>query len=386
MRLRRQSQRYYIVKDLQKPHPEKATMADMPELLDFLYGTFTANNPTHPRFEWLYPDMFLDEEKAGRHLVLRSGGRIVSSVGTYPMNLNIAGCEVSIAGVGQVATAPEMMGRGCMSRLLEASITRMEEEGAALSWLAGRHDRYGRFGWEYVFRGYNYSFIEKIGRSADDSLEVTQEKGADAAMTGELFAMRGSNSHISDTISSYSVLMRRSDAELWVARRRGSAGPVAWAIVFPGAKRLAEYCGAADGVMRLVKIAAVRFSGAGLFVSSADKELNERMRAESSGMTFGGQMLLVVSIGKVLEQYAPYINSRLPAGFGATFRMRLPGGRCEEASIGGGGAVVELDRKLMARLLFGPERATQIPGVGSDLAPLDTVLPLPCSVPDLYHV
>ena len=66
MRLRRQSQRYYIVKDLQKPHPEKATLADMPELLDFLYGIFAANNPTHPRFEWLYPDMFPDEEKAGR--------------------------------------------------------------------------------------------------------------------------------------------------------------------------------------------------------------------------------------------------------------------------------------------------------------------------------
>ncbi len=374
------------MKEIHKSLPEKATLADMPELLDFLKGVFSANNPTHPRFEWLYPDMFLDEGKAGRHLVLRRGGKIVSSVGTYPLTLNTAGCKVTIAGVGQVATSPEMAGRGCMSQLLEASIARMEEEGVALSWLSGRHDRYGRFGWEFVFRGYNHSFIEKIGRTADDSFHVTQEKCTDAVMTDELFAMRGSNSYISDTMANYSVVMQRSEAELWVARPRGSSEPVAWTIVFPGAKKLAEYCGTVDGILHLVKVAAVRFGGASVFASPADKDLNERLRAESSGMTFGGHMLLVVSIKKTLEQYTPYINSRLPAGFGATLRMRLPGGRCEEASIGGGGPVVELDRKLMARLLFGPERATQVPGVGRDLASLDTVLPLPCSLPDLYHV
>ena len=78
--------------------------------------------------------------------------------------------------------------------------------------------------------------------------------------------------------------------------------------------------------------------------------------------------------------------ARLPKGFGVTLRMSLPGGGFEEADIGSGGAVVELDRKSMVRLLFGPERATDIPGVDPSLVQLDTIFPLPFCIQPLFSV
>lgn len=369
------------------PNPEMACEGDMPELLNFLHRVFCERTPDHARFEDISPDLFQhSEEKARRILVLRDEERIIAAAGSHPLTLNIAGCKISATGLGQVATAPEMTGRGCMTRLLEASIARMEEEGAAVSWLGGRRDRYGRFGWEYILSGYNYSMSEKIGRSADDSLQVSQEKCADALMTEGMFVMRESCVYASDSLVNYSVRMTRKSGELFVAHGHGSTSPVAWAVVFPAEKRIAEYCGSIEGVLKIVKTAAVRLGGVTTFVSPVDKGLNERLRAESSGVGFAGQMLLVVSVKKTVEQYSPYINSRLPSGFGVTLRMRLPGGGHEDANIGSGGTVVELDRRSMARLLFGPERATDIPGVDPGLVQLDAILPLPFCIPFLFAV
>lgn len=369
------------------PHPEMAHRGDLPELLDFLHRVFSERTPGHARFEDISPDLFRDsEEKAGRFLVLRDEGRIVAAAGSHPSTLNIAGCKISAIGLGQVATVPEMTGRGGMTRLLNATIARMKEEGAAVSWLGGRRDRYGRFGWEYILSGYNYSISEKIGHSADDSFLVSQEKCEDAVITEDMFAMRASCVYVSDSLENYSVRITRKAGELFMAHGRNSSSPVAWAVASPAEKRIVEYSGAVEGIVKIVKTAAVRLGGVSAFVSPVDKGLNERLRSESSGVGFAGQMLLVVSIRKTVEQYAPYIEARLPKGFGVTLRMSLPGGGFEEADIGSGGAVVELDRKSMVRLLFGPERATDIPGVDPSLVQLDTIFPLPFCIQPLFSV
>lgn len=87
-----------------------------------------------------------------------------------------------------------------------------------------------------------------------------------------------------------------------------------------------------------------------------------------------------------MENYAPLLQQRTPSGFGVTLRMQLPNGSYEDANIGCGGKIVELDRKRMVRLLFGAERATTIPGVPEDLHELNTLFPLPFTMPDLFRV
>lgn len=198
--------------------------------------------------------------------------------------------------------------------------------------------------------------------------------------------MRASCVYVSDSLENYSVRITRKAGELFMAHGRNSSSPVAWAVASPAEKRIVEYSGAVEGIVKIVKTAAVRLGGVSAFVSPVDKGLNERLRSESSGVGFAGQMLLVVSIRKTVEQYAPYIEARLPKGCGVTLRMSLPGGGFEEADIGSGGAVVELDRKSMVRLLFGPERATDIPGVNPSLVQLDTIFPLPFCIQPLFSV
>ena len=366
---------------------EKAIAQDIPELLDFVCNTFRADNPGHPRFEALYPDLFLPtDEKAGRHLILRQNGKIISCIGSYPMTLNIAGCKILSAGIGQVSTAAEMKGRGCMSQLLVDSILRMEQEGVALSWLGGRHDRYARYGWETVGTDFNYQYQGTAVRQVNETFLVSQSAGRETEISESMFAMRKQGTTVDDTLENYRVRLGRSDSEVWVAHTKTSDEPVAWAVLFPQSRRVADFCGSVEGVVQIVKSAAFRLGSMSITVSAADCGLNERLRMECIYMGFPAQSLLVVSLKNTMEQYAPLVAKRLPAGFGVTLKMNREDGSSEQVDLGAGGKVVELDRKRMARMLFGPERATDVPGVSPTLTELNTLFPLPFTLPELFHV
>ena len=366
---------------------EKATAQDIPELLDFVHNTFRADNPEHPRFEVLYPDLFLPpDEKASRHLIIRQNGKIISCVGSYPMTVMIAGCKVVVGGIGQVSTAPEMKGRGCMSQLLVDSIARMERDGVALSWLGGRHDRYGRYGWETVGTDFTYHYHGSAVRHFNESLLVTQSLGRETVISETMFAMRKQATTVEDAPENYQARLGRGGSEVWVAHPKNAEEPVAWGVVFPKARQIADFCGSVEGVVQIVKSAAFRLGSIDLCVSAADRGLNERLRMECAYMGFSAKSLLIVSLKNTLEQFGPLLVGRLPVGFGVTLKMSREDGSCEQVDLGAGGTVVELDRKRMARLLFGPERATDVPGVSPALTELNTLFPLPFTLPELFHV
>lgn len=375
---------------------ETARKDDLPELLDFLYGIFRAGNPDHPRFEALYPDLFVPtDEAAGRHRLIRQDGRIAACVGTYPMTLGLAGCRVPAAALGQVATDPALRGRGCMSRLLADAVAGMERDGAAVSWLSGRQSRYARHGWETVSAGFSFHFGAVGGTAGasdsgpDDAWEVRPaETGDDAVVTDALFAMRASASTVEDAPANYRLRLGRGGrAEVWTARRHGSDAPEAWGVVFPKSRRFVDCCGSPEGVLRLARGVARRHGGVSLATSSADTSLNEALRRECAGMGFPAQMLLVVSLERTLAAYAPLLAGRIPAGLGITLRMTRGDAPAEAVVLGTGtgGVPVELDCGRMTRLLFGPESATAIPGVPSGLAWLDAVFPLPFHLPELFQ-
>ncbi len=366
---------------------ELASSQDLPELLDFIYRAFRAENSEHPRFETLYPDLFVETDTAAqRHLVIRQNGRIVSCIGTYPMTLRIAGCRIAVAGLGQVSTDSSMKGRGCMSQLLNASIARLEREGIAVCWLEGRHDRYGRFGWETVAGDVNYTFLNSAIQKIDETFLIAQSAHGEVDLDEPMATLRKSSTTVEDSPENYTTRMRRNDAEVWIAHTRKSDAPIAWAVVFLKNRRIADSYGSVDGILQIVRSAALRLGSVQIAVGPTDPGLSEKLRNECGYMGFGGNSLLVVSLQMVLTNYAPLIEQRTPLGFGVTLRMQLPNGSCEEANIGNGGKVVELDRKRMARLLFGTERATTIPGVPDDLVELNTLFPLPFSLPEIFHV
>jgi predicted N-acetyltransferase YhbS len=80
--------------------------------------------------------------------VLEHDGRIVSHVGIYPIEVLTSGVELTIGGIGAVATVPEERRHGYMSTVLRHVVEVMRERHYPLSWLGGDRQRYNAFGWE----------------------------------------------------------------------------------------------------------------------------------------------------------------------------------------------------------------------------------------------
>lgn len=335
-----------------------ATASDCEQLLDFLPSVFRRENPNHGRFEDLFPDLFLPTDEAmGHHAVVRDGaGRIVACVGAYPMTLRVAGCAVPIAGIGQVSTAKEWLGKGCMSTLMKAQMERLRSLGVALAWLGGRHDRYAHFGFETGGLALDYGLDEhSLGRVPRTRTVRRFSHGpmAEGAVTPALFALRESTAaaFVAEPLERYRLRLRRADCEVWTATPEGAAEPDAWAVVSPKAHRLDEVSGSADGILEIAAEATKRlgaFLQLALPVCDATRALAERARAACAWMGPRCETLAVLDRDRLLEAYAPLIRpgTRLPSR--------------------------ELSSAELVRACFGPEPSA--------------FPPLPFLLPNLYHV
>lgn len=93
--------------------------------------------------------------------VLEHNGRIVSHVGIYPIEVLTSGVELTIGGIGAVATVPEERGHGHMSTMLRHAIEVMRERHYPLSWLGGDRQRYNAFGWELAGISYHLTLSRR---------------------------------------------------------------------------------------------------------------------------------------------------------------------------------------------------------------------------------
>lgn len=334
-----------------------ARAEDCAELLDFLPSVFRRDNPDHCRFETLFPDIFVPTDEAmGHHAIVREGGRIVACVGAYPMTLRVGGCDVPIAGIGQVSTAREWLGKGCMSALVKAQIERLRSLGVALAWLGGRHDRYAHFGFETGSLAFDYGLdAHSIGPIARKRKVRRFSHGpmAEMAVTPAMTAMRESSSPatVLEPAGRWTPRLRRSDCEVWTATPEGAAEPDAWAVIMPKSHRMDEVCGSVDGIFEIAAEATAVLGGflqLALPVCPRTHELSERARASCSWMGPRCESLAVIDRDRLLEAYAPAIR---------------PGSKLPSRDLGSAALV---------RACFGPE-----PG---------SALDLPFALPNIYHV
>ncbi len=368
---------------------EFAAKEDMPELLDFLYKVFKADNPAHLRFEELYPELFsATEEAAHRHLIERRGGRIVACVGSYPMSMRICGCRVPVFGVGQVSTARDMRGNGFMTRLMRETASVMTAEGAAVAWLSGRHDRYGRFGWETVLGDTIFYMDAHSARISENTMLVSVSPGHDAQPDAEMEALRQKHCLIEEEPDVHTMRLRKTGCEVLTALEPRKNTPAAWAVLHPESRSMRAFYGETPGIMQIVRSAALRLGSVSIRVcGAAMPALSEKLRLECSGISYSAESLMIVSLRRTIDAYTPLIEKRLNGLKGFTLKMRLEDGSCEQVCICGGGPVVDLDRKRMARLLFDAGRSDiLVPGVPSGIHGLSAAFPLPFSLPELFHV
>src|SRR3989338_164372 len=77
-----------------------------------------------------YPEVYHHDDKSLESFyVIKKGGKIVSHVGLYPLDVISDNVHISVGGIGGVATLPEESGKGYMRKLLSHVITRMQEKG-----------------------------------------------------------------------------------------------------------------------------------------------------------------------------------------------------------------------------------------------------------------
>ena len=289
-----------------------AHAGDRAELLDFLHAVFLRNNPQHPRFEDLFPELFDDTDEAmGRHAVVREGGRIAACVGMYRMTLRIAGCEVPFAGIGQVSTGAGFLGRGFMSALLERQLARARDEGAAFAWLGGRHDRYRRFGFETAGLVFHYGLDARSTCEIPQTRLVDRLPGAPAdGLPEALHALRERTGDILvEPRATYLRRLRRRRWEAWTATPSGAAAPDAWALFDPERKTLDELSGDPDGCLEIVAALARRADG-DVFatLSPSNRALSEGLRRACRWVSPASNMLSVLDLDRLLAAYAPLIR------------------------------------------------------------------------------
>ena len=82
------------------------------DLVVFLNTVFGRGQANQPQFDQMYPDIFKPTtEKMAPHTLIKdeNTGKILSCVGSYPLDMVVDGCKVPIIGIGQVSTAEEAL-------------------------------------------------------------------------------------------------------------------------------------------------------------------------------------------------------------------------------------------------------------------------------------
>jgi predicted acetyltransferase len=79
-------------------------------------------------------------------------GKILSSVSVFLREVYLEGDKISMGGIGSVSTKPEARGKGLAGRLLENTVTYMENKRIKISLLATNLiGYYKKFGWQQLF-------------------------------------------------------------------------------------------------------------------------------------------------------------------------------------------------------------------------------------------
>ncbi len=375
-------------------HIERASKQDFSELMDLMARCFRVDNPRHPRFEDLLPDLYPRADEAmRRHYIIRRAGRIAASVGVYPLDLQIGSVRLCAAGIGAVSTAPEFRGQGLMSALLREIRRDLFADEVPLSWLSGLRDRYAHFGWEKagtdpaarisVARLGAVSKGWKMSRWDPEAGSLHGLKADD-----EFHAVRG----FCDD-DALRLKYRRLGTETWQAVRGGQrahlAANVKWGWV-------STWGGSPSGVRALMRRCLTARPQWNIRLPPARDAYADLFRPLVTKWTGAPDNLAVIDLPALARAYEPYWADVWPKGRSLHLRMAAEaGGRETEVFVADGQAVprlshpdlqVRLNALRMASLAFGPTKPCRLLGLGQKARWLNEVLPLPFHVPALWRV
>jgi len=128
---------------------ERASVCDFPELMKILALCFNSERPEYPDFDKMLPDLYSpSSEDMANSLIIRDGGKIVSHIALFPMQIMICSRPVEIGGLGGVCTLVEYRGKHLMQQILDHTQEIMLERDYPIGWLSGDRRRYSPWGYE----------------------------------------------------------------------------------------------------------------------------------------------------------------------------------------------------------------------------------------------
>lgn len=127
---------------------------DYMTLINRVFGFTTPEQ----QFEGLLPKLYKPHlAPQSSSSVVTEDGVIVAAVGAFDHAISVCGVTLPCRGIGNVAVAPEVRGKGYMKACMYDALADMVADGIALSTLGGRRQRYQYFSYERAGSTYCFS-------------------------------------------------------------------------------------------------------------------------------------------------------------------------------------------------------------------------------------
>jgi GNAT superfamily N-acetyltransferase len=332
------------------------------DLMSFLEESYG-----HPQgfFQHHYPARWPKDKVDFENCFIIREGRIASHVRVFPMRLVFGGREVTIGGIGGVATHPDFRGKGHMRALMTHTSDVMLSRGYPFAVLWGNRQRYLHFGYERCGCESLYSFTPRSVKAGE--AQITKYNG-EKSLFDTVVAMHDTESQrVARTPADYEAMLGAPGMETFIS----SAGTGAYVTLFNirNGWRTAEVGGDASAIPALLAQVMKECSLDGInihrpLVANALTNAIYRVADSWNWHPFGS--LKILSLKGTLEFFCDQLYKKreklgIPAEGTVTFKVKETG-ECATVSFSGtmacvtgesSGNVVELSEQEAAYRLFG---------------------------------
>ncbi|OGV69777.1 MAG: hypothetical protein A3K19_22295 [Lentisphaerae bacterium RIFOXYB12_FULL_65_16] len=382
-----------------KPVIRHGRTADFKVVMERVLLSFSENNPTHPAFETLAPEV-CRPDTVNEWLLAEMDGELAAGMQVVPRHLVVAGnIHVPVAGLANVFCYPPYRKHGLMSALLQRMTEEACQGGFAISMLGGDRLRYGRYGWEHA--------------GAERTLQISSgmrraEKEEPVSVTS-IRRWRGDRRDVRRMHEAYQALpyhTERTEDQMDRTLRRSNGNVAVWicdqpetgfAYVCLNGDSIAEYAGATPALELLIRfLLKSRSWNVRLPPIEAETEREKLLLGCAQGFSVvPAAMIRIVALHRTLACYKPVLTRRLRGWQGSvTLAVKDDAEQVTLSGKGGrltmrrGGTaadrVITLDIRDMARLLFGPFPPALGPAQDDEF--VRRAFPLPLYWHSLSHV
>ena len=193
------------------------------ELMDVMNLSFGFSEEK-AQFEHILPKLYWPDNPSMMHFGAFEEGRLVSSIGLYPMELVNGANRMDIACVGAVSTLPDFRCRGYFRSVMARVLDEARSMHFPLLFLGGNRVRYGRFGFEYGGRNFGVNISNRtLPLISPQPFEVLPFDDSDAAVTARLLELYElSPMRVTRTAAGFGAVLRSWNAVPYYVKSDGN--------------------------------------------------------------------------------------------------------------------------------------------------------------------